>query len=729
MRPIPATSLGHAHGLLRAIDKRGRLRTDEFVTEFSLEELFPPDLENALGRLRHFVSYGRAAGLVKEDRGVVELTEVGRRYIRAGDADAPFEISSQQAEWLRRQLREKHMTDSIFHGLAIGLSLLASCPPPSRVSTMDFGRSMAYLGRAGWDNDNTLLIQGERHLLLLQDMELIDGEHRLTPAGDQLRSELTLPVHMGLVDIAAQLNPGGADAVRAAAEEEWSTPEPAAPAEAEPERGHRLSDRRQLGGRGRGVVATADRPARERSAVRLGSEQGFADDETIVTPNPVRSTPPLAPPPARSVSVEPPAPDAAAPAPVEPPVIDYSRPARVESPPVESAPPPVPVEASPPPVEPTPPPVSPPVESAPPRVSPAPVESASPPASPTPEEAAPPPVEPPPVSAAPVEPSPPVSPASVEPPPASPAPVESAPPPVSPPLVESPPPVSPAPPVMPRPVDPSPSPVMPAPVASSPAEGAGAPRGSAPPVGPPRPNLTMMQPVRIPTAAPSFVEAGTIRAAAEAAGLRLPEGVYANVAAALNAGKHLLLTGGPGSGKTWLALAVARAAAQAGKARGATVVTGAPNRELIVDAASKGRWVIVDELDQADPDDALSPLSTFLAGVPVTLDGEEAAPADGWRLIGTWNGEPPRAAILRRFALVEVLPPEPGDLNRLLNQAASGDQAAVAAAERLAETGLGTAVLLDAARHAAARNAAAPTDEPTLAREVFAAYAAPLADP
>ena len=42
MRPIPATSLGHAHGLLRAIEKRGRLRTDEFVTEFSLEELFPP---------------------------------------------------------------------------------------------------------------------------------------------------------------------------------------------------------------------------------------------------------------------------------------------------------------------------------------------------------------------------------------------------------------------------------------------------------------------------------------------------------------------------------------------------------------------------------------------------------------------------------------------------------------------------------------------------------------
>src|SRR5689334_16965885 len=226
MRPIPATRLGDAHGLLRAIEKRGRLRTDEFVTEFNLEELFPPGLENALGRMRHFISFGRLAGLVKEDRGVVELTDVGKRYIRSGDADAPYDISPQQAEWLRRQLREKHMTDSIFHGLAIGLSLLASVPPGTRVSTMDFGRSMAYLGRAGWDNENTLAMQGERHLLLLTDLELIDEVHALTPTGHQVRNELTLPVHMSLLDLAAQLNPGGAAAVSAAAAAEFAQPEP-----------------------------------------------------------------------------------------------------------------------------------------------------------------------------------------------------------------------------------------------------------------------------------------------------------------------------------------------------------------------------------------------------------------------------------------------------------------------------------------------------------------------
>src|SRR4051794_6189436 len=202
MRPIPAARLGHAHGLLRAIDKRGRLRTDEFVTEFKLDELFPPNLENAVGGMRHLISFTRLAGLVKEDRGVVELTDVGRRYVRAGDEGAPFDVSPQQAEWLRRQLREKHMTDSIFHGLAIGLSLLASCPPPNHVSKLDFGRSLAYLGRAGWDNENTFEIQGERYLVLLGDMELIDADHRLTETGALVRGELTLPVHMGLLDIA-----------------------------------------------------------------------------------------------------------------------------------------------------------------------------------------------------------------------------------------------------------------------------------------------------------------------------------------------------------------------------------------------------------------------------------------------------------------------------------------------------------------------------------------------
>src|SRR3954453_10857078 len=107
MRPIPAPRLGDTHGPLRAINPRDRVRLDEFVTEFAVEDLFPPGLENALGRTRQFVSFARAAGLLNEDRGTVELTDMGKRYVRASDEARPFDVAPAQAEWLRRLLRER----------------------------------------------------------------------------------------------------------------------------------------------------------------------------------------------------------------------------------------------------------------------------------------------------------------------------------------------------------------------------------------------------------------------------------------------------------------------------------------------------------------------------------------------------------------------------------------------------------------------------------------------
>ena len=677
MRPIPADSLGHAHGLLRAIDTRGRLRADEFVTEFSLEELFPPDLENALGRLRHFISYGRAAGLVKEDRGVVELTDVGRRYIRAGEADAPFAISEQQAEWLRRQLREKHMTDSIFHGLAIGLSLLASCPPGGRVSTMDFGRSMAYLGRAGWDNDNTLLIQGERHLILLTDMELLDGEHRLTPTGEQLRGDLTLPVHMGLLDIAAQLNPGGADAVRAAAEEEWAqaAPEPTVdeapePSEPEPgrERRQRLPDRRPVGGRRRRVTAPTDRPARERAALPTlraaaglrgraaagrhtrHAARGLAAAGRVSAapvcrsarrgrPGAVRCAAgergPARVGPCRRAARERAARGigraarergaggvgscrfaarergtarvAAPPASVAAGGVGLRRFAARECRPQGSAAPP----------------------------AGAPTRHASAPAGAPPRGRGrlgprrSPPAGAPQASTARVGGAPPASCAGV----ASARRADAARSPASAgprrrPLrlrltrprrrraPVGPPPVAPHTGARRRACRPStPHPGRARRAAGSVATVAGSIRAvSAPPAA--------AAPAR-PAAAEPHDDAADARCRAPQCPRSSRPGrsgrpprppacacrtaVYGNVAAALNAGKHLLLTGGRGMGKTWLALAITRAAAQAGKARGATVVTGAPALDLVVDAAARGRWVIVDELDQSRPGRGAAP--------------------------------------------------------------------------------------------------------------------------
>jgi hypothetical protein len=138
--------------------------------------------------------------------------------------------------------------------------------------------------------------------------------------------------------------------------------------------------------------------------------------------------------------------------------------------------------------------------------------------------------------------------------------------------------------------------------------------------------------------------------------------------------------------------------------------------------------VVADELDQADLDAALKPLSTLLAGVPVTIDGEEAQPASGWRIVATWNGSPPRgAAVLRRFAAIDVARPPADELRALLQQ---DDPNAQEAVETLLALGLpvGAGVLKEAADHIRARQAAVPTDASTLADEAVAAYLAPLLD-
>ena len=171
------------------------------------------------------------------------------------------------------------MTDSIFHGLAIGLSLLASVPARH-------ARSRRWTSAARWPTSaapagttrTRCEIQGERHLILLSDMELIDGDHRLTPTGEQLRLELTLPVHMSLVDIAAQLNPGGAEAVRARGRGGVRRARPRSPSRPEPVV-EAAAARRARGGRRRqrlphrdvahaGRPAPGDPPGRTDPAVR-----------------------------------------------------------------------------------------------------------------------------------------------------------------------------------------------------------------------------------------------------------------------------------------------------------------------------------------------------------------------------------------------------------------------------------------------------------------------------
>jgi MoxR-like ATPase len=243
------------------------------------------------------------------------------------------------------------------------------------------------------------------------------------------------------------------------------------------------------------------------------------------------------------------------------------------------------------------------------------------------------------------------------------------------------------------------------------------------------------------------VTAAAIRAAAEEHDLILPDGLYAALAAAL-AGGHVVLTGPAGCGKTTLALAVLKAAAQSGRSNGATLATaghrwsardtvGRPGDEewergIVTDAAARGRWLVLDELDRARLDRALGDLSSYLGGAPSALpDGESAAPAD-WRVIATagpggLRGSP---ALVRRFAHVALPPLAVAELTAAIEAACGGDQTAALAVARLIgarDVGpVGTGAFLAAARFAAARNAVTPTTPAVLAREALAAHIEPL---
>jgi MoxR-like ATPase len=243
----------------------------------------------------------------------------------------------------------------------------------------------------------------------------------------------------------------------------------------------------------------------------------------------------------------------------------------------------------------------------------------------------------------------------------------------------------------------------------------------------------------VTTPAGGFVGAHEIRSAAEKHGLRLPAAVYANAAAALAGGRHLLLVGAPASGKTTLALSIAEAASTAGRAGGASIITAARDwapADTVIESAQLGRWLIADDLDRAeDVDAALGSLATLLSGLPITVPGRdgEVRPAKDWRLVATAAATPhASAALLGRFAAVTVTAPSDGDLQAALTEAAGGDDVAAAAARRLLPLRevrpLGAGVFLAAARHGAARRATEPAGESALTRELYAAYVAPLLD-
>jgi energy-coupling factor transporter ATP-binding protein EcfA2 len=256
-------------------------------------------------------------------------------------------------------------------------------------------------------------------------------------------------------------------------------------------------------------------------------------------------------------------------------------------------------------------------------------------------------------------------------------------------------------------------------------------------------------------------------------GLVFPRVVLSQVVAALDAGKHIMLTGPPGTGKTSLAYLVADVARTAVLNTGFLAVTASSDWDVsdtvgrytatpegaafqpgvFLQAIQTGRWLVVDELNRADFDKAFGPLFTVLAGQSVTLpfkqkghtkplsivpagaptpdDTDPVRVPGPWRVIATMNEFDKDTlyrlsyALMRRFAFIEVEAP-PDDVLCELVGGPGSIIADLMPVRRFVD--LGPAVFMDAARYAARRSADPEVSRSRVLFECFYSYLLPQLD-
>lgn len=267
--------------------------------------------------------------------------------------------------------------------------------------------------------------------------------------------------------------------------------------------------------------------------------------------------------------------------------------------------------------------------------------------------------------------------------------------------------------------------------------------------------------------------AEALEALAVAQGLVFPRHTLSEVVAAMDVGKNVMLTGAPGTGKTSLAYLLADLGQACIRCTGYLAVTASADWGIaetighyamtpegylfepgvFLQAIQSGAWLIVDELNRADFDQAFGPLFTVMANQAVTLPFKQRGhsspisivPADRetpfgtegitvpgrWRMIATMN-EFDKAtlhrlsyALMRRFAFVEVESPP----DHVIEQLVAGPGALVTAllpVRRFVE--LGPAIFLDAARYVARRRRDDDVTDSRVIFETFTSYFLPQLD-